>query len=53
MPSVLLEPDELPPIGSPGLVLVGSHVPLSDSQLADLLEQPGCSGVEFSLDEPC
>ncbi len=52
MPSVLLEPGEVPPIAAPGLVLVGSHVPLSDSQLADLLEQPGCSGVEFSLDEP-
>ena len=52
MPSVLLEPAELPPIAAPGLVLVGSHVPLSDAQLADLLEQPGCCGVEFSLDEP-
>ena len=31
---------------------MGSHVPLSDAQLADLLEQPGCCGVEFSLDEP-
>ena len=52
MPSVLLEPAELPPIAAPGLVLVGSHVPLTDAQLADLLEQPGCCGVEFSLDEP-
>ncbi|QNJ07641.1 putative sugar and nucleotide-binding domains containing protein [Synechococcus sp. Minos11] len=52
MPSVLLEPREVPPIAAPGLVLVGSHVPLSDAQLVDLLEQPGCSGVEFSLDEP-
>lgn len=52
MPSVLLEPDELPPIRSPGLVLVGSHVPLSDAQLADLLEQSRCRGVEFSLDKP-
>ena len=52
MPSELLEPAELPPIAAPGLVLVGSHVPLSDAQLADLLEQPGCCGVEFSLDEP-
>ena len=52
MPSVLLEPTEVPPIADPGLVLVGSHVPLTDAQLADLLEQPGCQGVEFSLDEP-
>ena len=52
VPSELLEPAELPPIAAPGLVLVGSHVPLSDAQLADLLEQPGCCGVEFSLDEP-
>ena len=52
MPSVLLKPAEVPPIAAPGLVLVGSHVPLSDAQLADLLEQPGCCGVEFSLDEP-
>ena len=42
----------MPPIAAPGLVLVGSHVPLSDAQLADLLEQPGCCGVEFSLDGP-
>ena len=52
MPSVVLEPAELPPIAATGLVLVGSHVPLTDAQLADLLEQPGCCGVEFSLDEP-
>ena len=52
MQSVLLKPAELPPIAAPGLVLVGSHVPLSDAQLADLLEQPGCCGVEFSLDQP-
>ena len=48
MPSVLLEPSELPPIPATGLVLVGSHVPLTDAQLADLLEQPGCCGVEFA-----
>jgi uncharacterized protein YgbK (DUF1537 family) len=52
MPSVLLEPAELPPLRDPGLVLVGSHVPLTDAQLADLLQQPGCCGVEFSLDQP-
>ena len=52
MPAELLEQEGLPPIAAPGLVLVGSHVPLTDVQLADLLEQPGCCGVEFSLDEP-
>ena len=49
---MVLEPAELPPIAAAGLVLVGSHVPLTDAQLADLLEQPGCCGVEFSLDKP-
>ena len=52
MPSVLLQLEELPPLAGPGLVLVGSHVPLTDAQLAELLEQPGCQGVEFLLDEP-
>jgi uncharacterized protein YgbK (DUF1537 family) len=33
----------------PGLVLVGSHVPLADSQLERLLEQPGCGGVELQV----
>ncbi len=33
----------------PGLVLVGSHVPLADDQLAKLLEAPGCSGVEIPV----
>ncbi len=33
----------------PGLVLVGSHVPLADLQLERLLAQPGCSGVEISV----
>ena len=51
MPSVVLEPasaaDRCAWLGAGGL-----HVPLSDAQLADLLEQPGCCGVEFSLDEP-
>ncbi|MEB3350724.1 MAG: four-carbon acid sugar kinase family protein [Cyanobacteriota bacterium] len=33
----------------PGLVLVGSHVPLADAQLARLLEQPGCALVELPV----
>jgi uncharacterized protein YgbK (DUF1537 family) len=31
----------------PGLVLVGSHVPLADAQLARLLAEPGCGAVEI------
>ena len=34
----------------PGLVLVGSHVPLADRQLAHLLEQPSCDAVELPVD---
>jgi uncharacterized protein YgbK (DUF1537 family) len=34
----------------PGLVLVGSHVPLADAQLALLLAEPGCAGVELEVD---
>ena len=33
----------------PGLVLVGSHVPLADAQLAVLLETPACVGVEIPV----
>ena len=33
----------------PGLVLVGSHVPLADDQLAELLQEPGCAGVELPV----
>lgn len=33
----------------PGLVLVGSHVPLADSQLERLLAQPACAGVELNV----
>ena len=40
------DPDGLP---LPGLVLVGSHVPLADAQLAALLEAPGCVGVEIPV----
>ncbi len=33
----------------PGLVLVGSHVPLADQQLDQLLKEPGCLGVELPV----
>ena len=33
----------------PGLVLVGSHVPLADAQLEQLLTAPGCSGIELEV----
>ena len=33
----------------PGLVLVGSHVPLADAQLERLLADPGCVGVEIDV----
>jgi len=33
----------------PGLVLVGSHVPLADAQLEHLLGTPGCDGVELDV----
>lgn len=33
----------------PGLVLVGSHVPLADAQLEALLAEPGCGGVEIAV----
>ena len=33
----------------PGLVLVGSHVPLADAQLELLLAEPGCCGVEIAV----
>jgi uncharacterized protein YgbK (DUF1537 family) len=33
----------------PGLVLVGSHVPLADAQLEQLLNQSGCSGLELPV----
>ena len=33
----------------PGLVLVGSHVPLADAQLERLLGEPGCVGLELPV----
>ncbi len=33
----------------PGLVLVGSHVPPADAQLARLLAEPSCGGVEVEV----
>lgn len=33
----------------PGLVMVGSHVPLADQQLDALLQAPGCRGIELTV----
>lgn len=33
----------------PGLVLVGSHVPLADAQLEQLLAEPACAGLELPV----
>ena len=33
----------------PGLVLVGSHVPLADQQLQQLLREPACEGLELPV----
>ena len=33
----------------PGLVLVGSHVPLADAQLTQLLTEPRCVGLELPV----
>ncbi|MFQ6538599.1 MULTISPECIES: four-carbon acid sugar kinase family protein [Aphanothece] len=33
----------------PGLVLVGSHVPLADAQLEVLLHEPGCAALELPV----
>jgi len=33
----------------PILVMVGSHVPLADQQLAQLLQEPACEGVEIPV----
>ena len=35
--------------GLPVLVVVGSHVPLADQQLEQLLKDPACEGVEISV----
>ncbi len=34
----------------PGLVLVGSHVPMADRQLARLLAEPACAAVEVPVE---
>ena len=44
-----LKQDSQHSIVLPGLVLVGSHVPLADVQLKRLLEQPECGGVELQV----
>ena len=36
-------------IKRPGLVMVGSYVPLADQQLVSLLEQPECVGIELPI----
>jgi len=33
----------------PALVMVGSHVPLADQQLEQLLQEPGCHGLELPV----
>ena len=33
----------------PVLVMVGSHVPLADQQLEQLLKEPACEGIEISV----
>jgi uncharacterized protein YgbK (DUF1537 family) len=45
------DPEGANPTGArlPGLVLVGSHVPLADAQLARLLAEPGCGAVEIPV----
>ncbi|HBU26290.1 MAG TPA: hypothetical protein DEB19_02950 [Synechococcales bacterium UBA8138] len=48
----LLSKADLPPCRGPGLVIVGSHVPLADQQLELLLAEPGCRGVEYPVDQP-
>ena len=35
--------------GRPGLVMVGSHVPLADQQLERLLAEPTCSAIELPV----
>ncbi len=35
--------------GRPGLVSVGSHVPLADQQLERLLQEPGCRAIELPV----
>jgi uncharacterized protein YgbK (DUF1537 family) len=38
------------PVGPlPGLVVVGSHVPLADAQLEELLREPSCVAVELPV----
>lgn len=50
-PSALAVMRRRSPQGVPlaGLVLVGSHVPLADAQLAALLAEPACGGVELEV----
>jgi uncharacterized protein YgbK (DUF1537 family) len=57
LPAALLPPDRAVALRrrdaagapQPGLIVVGSHVPLADTQLARLLAEPGCSLVELPV----
>lgn len=49
-PRPLLSPDALHLRGSGGLIIVGSHVPTTSRQLGALLDRPGVSGVEVSVE---
>ena len=49
-PGPLLSPDALDLRGSGGLIVVGSHVPTTALQLGVLLDQPGITGVEVSVE---
>ncbi|QNJ04919.1 putative sugar and nucleotide-binding domains containing protein [Synechococcus sp. MEDNS5] len=40
---------DLTGVALPGLVLVGSHVPLADAQLAELLADGRCAGLELPV----
>ena len=51
IPAIQFSLAQLPPRQGPGLVLVGSYVPLADQQLELLLAEPSCRGVEFPVDQ--
>lgn len=50
-PAIQFSLAQLPPRRGPGLVLVGSYVPLADQQLELLLAETSCRGVEFPVDQ--
>jgi uncharacterized protein YgbK (DUF1537 family) len=51
IPAIQFSLAQLLPRQGPGLVLVGSYVPLADQQLELLLAEPNCRGVEFPVDQ--